>query len=128
MSTPDPRWTDERVEQSVSTLLRTGVTVAGAIALIGGLIYLITNGLRVVDYTTFLGPSSEFHTVRGIIAGALKFESRALIQLGLLLLIATPIARVALSLVGFIKQRDRTYIIITTIVLLILLFGLSGKQ
>jgi len=48
------------------------------------------------------------------------------IQLGLLLLIATPIARVALSLVAFVKQHDRTYIVVTTIVLVLLLYSLTG--
>ena len=51
-----------------------------------------------------------------------------MIQLGLLLLIATPVARVAFSLVAFIRQRDRTYIVITTIVLGLLLYSLMGFE
>jgi uncharacterized membrane protein len=60
------------------------------------------------------------------VANALRFQPEAVIQLGLLLLIATPIARVALSLLAFVKQHDRTYIVVTAIVLGLLLYSLTG--
>ena len=63
-----------------------------------------------------------FGVLRGVGAG----RSAALIQLGLLLLIATPIARVALAAVAFATQRDRTYVIITLIVLAVLAASLAG--
>ena len=47
-----------------------------------------------------------------------------IVQLGLVLLIATPVARVALTLGAFLLQRDRLYVVLTTIVLVLLLFGL----
>jgi uncharacterized membrane protein len=125
--TLDPQWDDARVEGWVSVLLKTGVTIAAILALIGGTLYLSANGLTVVNYGSFHGPNPEFHTIPGIFKGVLALDSRALIQLALLALIATPVARVGLSLFGFVKQKDGTYVIITTIVLLILLFGLSGK-
>jgi uncharacterized membrane protein len=50
-----------------------------------------------------------------------------LIQLGLLLLIATPIARVGCSIVGFAIERDRMYVAFTLIVLAILLYSLLGS-
>jgi uncharacterized membrane protein len=54
------------------------------------------------------------------------FRGRGLIQLGLLLLIATPVARVAFSLLAFVLQRDRTYVMLTAFVLLLLLASLAG--
>jgi uncharacterized membrane protein len=54
-------------------------------------------------------------------------RGRGLIQLGLLFLIATPIARVALSIVGFALERDRMYVGFTVIVLLVLLYSLLGS-
>ena len=51
-------------------------------------------------------------------------QSASIVQLGVVLLIATPIARVAFTLVAFAIQRDRTYVIITLIVLGLLLYGL----
>jgi uncharacterized membrane protein len=41
-------------------------------------------------------------------------------------LVATPVARVLFSLVGFAIQRDRTYVAVTLIVLAVLIYGLSG--
>jgi uncharacterized membrane protein len=51
-------------------------------------------------------------------------QSESIVQLGLLLLIATPVARVAFTLVAFVLQRDRTYVVVTSIVLALLLYGL----
>jgi uncharacterized membrane protein len=56
----------------------------------------------------------------------LSFRGRGIIQLGLLLLIATPIARVALSVVAFAIQRDRLYVVATLIVLAVLMYSLTG--
>lgn len=66
--------------------------------------------------------------MQGVIGSALSLHSLGVIQLGLLLLVATPIARVALSLVAFMRQRDRRYVLITAIVLAILLFSLAGGR
>jgi uncharacterized membrane protein len=65
--------------------------------------------------------------VRGIVSGIPGFHWGRVIQLGLVLLMATPVARVAFSVVAFVMQRDRTYVTITLIVLAVLLFGLTGR-
>ena len=44
--------------------------------------------------------------------------------MGLLLLIATPVARVAFSVAAFAEQRDRLYVVVTSIVLLLLIYSL----
>jgi uncharacterized membrane protein len=62
--------------------------------------------------------------VQGILSGAFAFRARSIIQLGVLLLLATPIARVAFSVAGFALERDRLYVIITFVVLAILLYSL----
>jgi uncharacterized membrane protein len=81
-----------------------------------------------VDYRTFRGEPQALRSVSGTVAAVLQGNTRALMQLGLLLLIATPIARVALSLVGFAKEGDRRYIAITALVLALLLFSLVGTR
>jgi uncharacterized membrane protein len=80
---------------------------------------------ELADYHVFHGTPPEYRRI-GAIIHAMGFSSfRASIQFGLLLLIATPIARVAFSLVGFAMERDRTYVVITAIVLAILIFALA---
>jgi uncharacterized membrane protein len=65
--------------------------------------------------------------VRGIIGDTVALHGRGIIQLGLLLLIATPVARVAFSIFGFAQERDRMYVVFTVIVFAILLWSLLGS-
>lgn len=122
------RWTDEQVEQAVGKLLRVGVLAAAGVAAVGGVAYLVRHGAAPVDYHAFNGEPQSLRTVRGVVEAAMSRSSLGVIQLGLLLLIATPIARVALSLIGFFRQKDGKYIAITAIVLAILTFSLFGGR
>ena len=119
-------WSDKQVEKILGNLLRSGVVAAALVVLAGGIIYLIRYGANLPDYSIFHGVPTEFRSVEGIITAAFTFRSRGLIQLGLLLLIATPVARVAFSIFAFTLQRDRIYIIITLIVLVVLTYSLVG--
>lgn len=119
-------WADQDMENIIGNLLRFGVITAGALVLIGGIIYLIRHGSEIPDYRVFRGEPSELTNVHKIIVNALSFHTNAVIQLGFLVLIATPVSRVALSVYGFARQGDRIYIAVTLIVLIILLFSLSG--
>ena len=120
------RWSDEQVNQLIGNLLRVGVIIAAIVAAIGGALYLAQHGQQVADYREFRGEPPELRSLRGILSSALALHSPAIVQLGLLLLIATPIARVAFSLGAFLIQRDRVYVVVTSIVLALLLFSLTG--
>jgi len=120
------RWSDDEVDQLLGNLLRIGVTVATIVAAIGGVLYLAQHGTEPMGHRVFHGEPPELRHVGSIVRGASGLHADAIVQLGLVLLIATPIARVALSLVAFILQRDRVYIVVTSIVLAILLFSLTG--
>jgi len=122
---PSGRWTNRAVEILLATLLRAGVIVSAVVVTIGGLFYLTRHGLSTPDYGAFRGEPADLRSVAGITADCLQLRGRGIIQLGLLLLIATPIMRVVLSLVAFAKQRDRTYVGITLIVLVLLLYSLA---
>jgi uncharacterized membrane protein len=82
------------------------------------------HGRSPADYGTFRGEPDYLRSLVGILRAALSVDSRAIVQLGLVLLIATPIARVAFTLVAFALQRDRVYVGVTLLVLALLLFGL----
>lgn len=126
MTQPKAGWTDEQVEQIVGTLLRSGVIVAALVVLAGGVFYLIHFGTSLPDYRVFRGEPAYLRSVSGIIGEVLSFRIRGLIQFGLLLLIATPVARVAFSILAFTLQRDRTYVIVTLIVFAVLMYSLIG--
>ncbi len=119
-------WSDERVEAIIGIFLRTGVTIAAAIVGIGGLLYLVRHGFEPVHYSPFQGEPPQLRGVTAVIRTAMSFDRRAIIQLGLVVLIATPVARVAFAVVAFALERDRMYVLISLIVLGILLFSLAG--
>jgi uncharacterized membrane protein len=121
------RWTDDEVELWVGGLLRAGVLLAAAVALLGGVFVAWQHAATPVDFSVFRGEPAGLTSVSGIVRGALSGNGHAVVQLGLLLLIATPVARVALSLVAFAVQRDRLYIAVTAVVLALLLYGLFGS-
>lgn len=121
-----PQWTDERVDRIMGNLLRAGVLLAAALVLAGGVFYVMHYGGHVADRHIFRGEPARLRTVPGIFSDAAALRSRGLIQLGLLLLILTPVARVAFSIFAFARIGDRLYIVITAFVLSVLLFSLAS--
>ncbi len=117
---------DRKLDASIGALLRAGVLSSAFVILIGGTIYLAHHGHDRPDYHTFHGVPQYLHTLSGIFAGALHGQGLAIIQLGLLILIATPIARVVLSVFAFLAERDFLYVVISGIVLAVLLYSLFG--
>jgi uncharacterized membrane protein len=114
------------VEEWIGNLLRVGVTLAAAVVLFGGTVYLVRHGLAAPQYHVFVGEPTDLRRLSGIVKDALAFRGRGLIQLGLLLLIATPIARVVFSVAAFALQGDRLYVVVTLIVLAVLIYSLTG--
>lgn len=119
-------WTDQKIEDIIGNLLRVGVAMAAAVVFVGAAIYLVRHGTGHADYRVFHGQPSDLRTLRGIIHAALSLRARGIIQLGLVLLIATPVARVAFSVLAFAVEGDRMYVVFTLIVLAILTFSLAG--
>ena len=119
--------TDQQVEAIMGHLLRTGVTIAAVVVAIGALIYLFRHGTSLPAYQTFQGEPADLRSVKGILLDTLTFRGRGIIQFGLLLLVATPIARVIFSLVTFLRQRDWLYVAFTAVVLVVLGYSLLGQ-
>ncbi|MBN3922159.1 DUF1634 domain-containing protein [Nostoc sp. NMS4] len=126
MSQPKRRLSEHQVEQFVGNLLRFGVLCATTLVLIGGVLYLIHYGNSPANYQFFRGEPADFRSLGGVETAVLVGRRRGIIQFGLLLLIATPIARVVFSLFAFVLQRELTYIIVTLIVLAGLFYSLLG--
>ena len=123
----EPSQTDKRMDELMGFLLRSGVILAASIVLAGGVVYLARHPFPVIDYHVFQGEPENLRTVSGIFSEAKAFHGRGLIQLGLRVLIATPIARVTFSVFAFFYQRDWKYVVFTLIVLGLLLYSLLGR-
>jgi uncharacterized membrane protein len=112
------------MEQIISAILHAGVGFAALIVFAGGIYYLAKHGAQLPQYRSFHGQPPQLRTLPGIVDFALSSHSRGIIEVGLLLLIATPIARVVFSVIAFVLQRDRTYVIIALAVLTVLICNL----
>jgi uncharacterized membrane protein len=117
---------DQRMDEVIGHLLRAGVTLASAVVLLGGIIFLARHGMEKPHYGAFRGEPETLRTVGAILRASVTLQGRAIIQLGLLILVATPIARVAFSVVAFAVQRDWLYVAVTIAVLSVLLYSLAG--
>ncbi len=115
---------DRRLETIIGRLLQSGVLLAAAVVASGGVLYLAQHHADHANYRHFVAAGPSIQTLPGILQSAARLDSEGLIQIGLVLLILTPVARVALAVVGFFLERDRLYTVVSLIVLLILAFSL----
>jgi uncharacterized membrane protein len=116
---------DRQLELIVAHLLRAGVLLSAAVVLAGGVWLLVECGSERVDYRQFRPPAAALRSPVGVSSGLAHPNPPDLIQFGLLLLIATPVARVLLSIIAFAAERDRMYVLMTLIVLAVLAYSLA---
>jgi uncharacterized membrane protein len=116
--------TDERMELLMGRLLQTGVFVAAAVVAAGGLLYVVHHGTEHVAYGTFRPRPLNLKHPLSVLTTLRRSGAAGVVDAGILILIATPICRVVLALVSFAIERDRLYVLVSTIVLAALLFGL----
>ncbi|MGE5610076.1 MAG: DUF1634 domain-containing protein [Bacillota bacterium] len=116
-----------KVELVISGLLRIGVTASFVIVLVGTMISFVhhpdyaSSPERLVHLTK---PGAAFpHTIGGVIRGVREVRGQAIVVLGLLVLIATPVMRVAVSILAFLYEDDLAFALITTLVLTLLLLS-----
>ncbi|MDR0268246.1 DUF1634 domain-containing protein [Paenibacillus sp.] len=109
------------VELAVSRWLRVGVVISAAVIILGLVLFFISgNSGYPADYYP--------HNLPEIFSGTIQLKPYAVITTGLILLILTPVLRVAISIWVFVREGDKLYVIITSIVLFILIVSLAlGK-
>ena len=120
-------WTDQKIEIIIANLLRAGVSLAALVVLTGGIIFLVRHGHEPTGYHVFAGEPSDLRNWKGILHSAFALRARGIIQLGLLLLIATPVARVAFSVFAFLLERDWLSVGVATFFLLVVFYSLLGS-
>ena len=123
MEQKSKRIQDTDIEHVIGYLLRYGVISASLVVLAGGIVYLYRHGHQLPDYRQFLGEPAKMREPGLMWQAVLRGEGRPLISLGLLILIATPIARIAVSILGYLLEKDYLYTVLTTIVLLVILWN-----
>jgi uncharacterized membrane protein len=113
---------DLRMERSISRMLRAGVSLAAAVVLVGWVLYLFRAHGVLSDYHHFHGVPGPADRLAPILVDH-RLDSRSIIRLGVLILIATPIMRVAFCVFSFAAQKDKLYVVVSGIVLTVLLYS-----
>ena len=117
-----------QVELLISTLLRAGVILSFCVVVAG----MVLSFLHHPEYSGTLTMETRKiafpHSVAEVLSGAMDLRGQSIILIGIAILIATPVLRVAISIFAFLYQRDRTYVVITSIVLILLIASFAlGK-
>jgi uncharacterized membrane protein len=120
---------ENRLASWVRRVLVFGIIVSVSILLMGGALYLYKYGNDQVgtDYSVFHGEPKDLRGIPDIFVDLMQLHSQGIIQFGIFILIATPLARVAVSILAFIKDKDWTYVVVTGYVFLILLYSLVWR-
>ena len=114
---------DLKMEIAISRMLRAGVSVAAVVVLVGWTLYLWQAHGVEPNYRNFHGIPSPADRLTPVFEGIRHLDSRSIIRLGILLLIATPIMRVAYCIYSFESQKDKVYVLISSVVLTVLLYS-----
>jgi uncharacterized membrane protein len=126
--TPLPQDEQPSTERTIGRVLRFGVTASLLFVAAGTLLSFVRGGgygSQPSEVARLMGPGGSFPRTIGWLAGGLaSLNGQAVIVAGLVLLIATPVVRVAVSIVSFARQRDRPFVAITAVVLGLLLLSL----
>jgi uncharacterized membrane protein len=112
------------VDHAIGLILRLGVMLAALIVLVGAALYLWQHGGELPDYRVFDRSATGILDFPALVSGLLAFNGEAVIELGLLVLIATPLSRVVLAAYAFYRQHDMVYVVVSVIVFAIVLFSL----
>jgi uncharacterized membrane protein len=115
---------DARMDLIMGRLLQVGVLLAAGIVLAGGALYLVQNPAGRADYRTFTAHPMLLCHPSELLHGLARADAAAIVELGILLLVATPICRVAFAVAAFAIERDRLYVAISLTVLTVLLLGM----
>jgi len=119
---------DRRMETVMGRLLQVGVLLASFVMLIGGMLYMRAHHGEMPNYRVFSSEPLRLRHFGGVVDGIKVGDPAAIIQLAVLLLIATPVARVVFALFAFLIEKDKLFVVISSIVLAVLLYGFLRPQ
>ena len=114
------KFKDTDIQSLIGHVLRGGMIISISVVFFGGIIFMYRHGHSIPDYKIFRGIPTFLQSPGSLVNAAFNFKGQAIIQLGIILLIATPILRVIFSTIGFVLEKDYLYVGISLLVLLII--------
>jgi uncharacterized membrane protein len=114
------KFKDTDIQSLIGQVLRIGMIASMSIVFFGGVLFIYRHGHSIPDYKVFKGIPPFLQNTGSLLHAAFSFKGQAIIQLGIILLVATPILRVIFSTIGFMLEKDYLYVGISSLVLLII--------
>ena len=119
---------DIDLELAMARVLILGVRIASTLVIAGAALFLWRHGWETISYHLFLGEPAALLSLPAILHSVLQGHGRALIQLGLICLVLTPVVRVAMACLKFAQEKDYVYVGVSAFVLLVLLYALGSER
>jgi uncharacterized membrane protein len=116
------------IEASISPVLRYGVLIAAALILAGVVLFVFTGGARAIllsPQALPANPEADPASVRAVLDALTPPQPAAITDLGLLILMGTPVAGVAVAALAFARRRDWMYVALAVYVLVMLAIGFA---
>ena len=128
MQSPDPIPSSSRDEKDLdlilASVLRTGLLCSCAVMILGAVMHIGQTTGSELRLQQFTSEPQQLRTISGIVKLALTGNSLGIMQLAVVILLATPFLRVVFAAFAFARERDWKYVAISLIVLAALVFGL----
>ena len=115
------------INDVIALILRAGVYISGTILIVGLGLFLVhaPSGNVITNVLRSSSVSPDVPTSIGaVMLGLGSASPTAVIELGVMVLLATPVIRVAASIVLFLVEADWLYSILTAVVLALLLISI----
>lgn len=114
-------------EEIMSWILTTGMLISLFLVILGGIMYLIQYGNEPLNIK-LLQANHDYTTLKQIWQGVYSFSPFGIIQLGVIVLVATQVARVGLLIWFYTLIRDYGFALISVFILLIILYSFFGRH
>lgn len=105
---------ERKIDLVISEILRLGVILSSILVAVGGVALLAQNGSVPFVENSY---EMELRSIPGIVSLVGQGKPEGIIQLGVLVLLATPFMRVAFAGLAFLKEKDFVYVTIALLVL-----------
>jgi uncharacterized membrane protein len=112
------RLSEDKAQNAIAAVLRYGSLVSTLVMALG-LVMILIRGLAA--YPPLESPAP----IREVVARALRFDALGISELGLILLLLTPIIRIAVAVTSFGLERDHKYMFIAFGVLVVVVFSIT---
>ena len=123
-----------RLEAAVGLVLRAGVAVSSVLMLVGTIVTVTASATAHDARRTVAALRAGAAHPAGlpiprnagdVLHGLRHLQGPDLVILGVILLVLTPVARVAASMVVYATERETTFVVITAVVLALLLMSFA---